>query len=225
MKFIDETPVLTVDEEKVGQIDRVVIDPSSQVVTHLIVEKGFLFPEDKVVPVSFVVAANEEQVLLKKTKDQLDLQPFVETEYIPLHEIDEEDRYDPKFQRPLYAYPAYPAATSTVWGTPWFFNPNHRTWSVEVTERNIPEDAIALNEGAKVYSYDGEHVGEIESVYTTDEENRVTHFVISRGFFFKDYKLVPAFWVTKTEEEEVRLGVHSDTLRSLPDHAFQESVP
>lgn len=224
MKFVDNTTVLTADEEKVGKIDRVVIDPSTREVSHLVVEKGFFFPEDKVIPVSLVAEANEDQVLLRETKEDLSLQHFVETEFIPVETLDSrEDRDVTTYRHPYYAYPAI--GTRASWGTGWFYDPLFNTRTAEVTERNVPDDAIALNEGAKVYSYDGEHVGEIEAVYTTDEENRITHFVISRGLLFEDYKLIPVFWVTKTEEEKVQLGVKSDTLASLPDHAFQESVP
>ncbi len=223
MKFADETPVFTADEEKIGQIDRVVIDPSSWEVSHLVVEKGFFFPEDKVIPVSLVAEATEEQVLLSKTNENLNLEPFIETEFIPIETLDgTEDRDVATYRRPYYSYPAI--GTTASWGTGWFYDPLFGTRTTEASERNVPDDAIALNEGAEVYSYDGEHVGEIESVYTTDEENRITHFVISRGLLFEDYKLIPMFWVTKTEEEKVQLGVPSDTLRDLPDHAFEESL-
>lgn len=219
MKFVDKTPVFTADNEQVGKIDRVVIDPATQQVSHLIVEKGFFFTEDKVIPVSAVTEANEERVLLEKAKDELELPKFEITDYIPLHEIDQENRYDPIYQYPLYAYP--PIGTTSTWGSAWYYNPSFDTPAVEVTRRNIPEDAIALDEGAEVYSQDGERIGDIESVFTTDEANQVTHFVVSSGFFFETRKLIPVFWVSRTQENEVHLGVHSDTLKELSDYEYE----
>ncbi|MGJ3238013.1 MAG: PRC-barrel domain-containing protein [Anaerolineae bacterium] len=223
MQFYDETPVLTADEEKVGQIDRVVIDPSTGEVSHLIVEKGFFFPEDKVIPVSLVAEASAERVLLKKMEDQLDLQPFTETEFIPAQALDNNTDRDVAINRhPYYAYPAI--GTTASWGTGWFYNPLFDAGSVEVTERNIPDNAIALDEGAEVYSSDDEHVGDIDSVFTTDDANRITHFVISQGIFFDAHKLIPVSWIKRVEEEKVLLGVHSETLDAVPNYDPESEV-
>lgn len=219
MKFVDKTPVFTADNEQVGKVDRVVIDPASQQVSHLIVEKGFFFTEDKVIPVSAVADANEERVLLEKAKDELELPKFEITEYIPLYEIDHKDRYRKEYRHPLYAYPSV-GATST-WGTAWYYNPGFDSQSAKVTRRNIPEDAIALREGAEVYSRDGEHIGDIESVITTDDSNHITHFVISRGLFVENQKLIPVFWVSRTEENKVYLGIRADILNELPDYEYE----
>jgi membrane protein YdbS with pleckstrin-like domain len=42
--------------------------------------------------------------------------------------------------------------------------------------------------------------------------------VISQGILFKDRKLVPAYWVTSVEEEQVRLSVNSRLLERLPSY-------
>lgn len=57
MQFKEGTDVFTIDGDKVGSIDRVVIDPRNNEVTHLVVRKGFFFPTDKVVPMDLVRTA------------------------------------------------------------------------------------------------------------------------------------------------------------------------
>jgi sporulation protein YlmC with PRC-barrel domain len=46
MQFKENAEVFTSTGEKDGRIDRVVIDPNSNELTHLVVKKGFLFTKD-----------------------------------------------------------------------------------------------------------------------------------------------------------------------------------
>ena len=71
MKFKQDTDILTADGEKIGQIDRVVVDPRTNEVTHLVIRQGFLFPEDHVISVDEVEQATDDQVTLKSTKKAL----------------------------------------------------------------------------------------------------------------------------------------------------------
>jgi sporulation protein YlmC with PRC-barrel domain len=66
MQFKENAEVLTSSGEKVGRIDRVVIDPKSKELTHVVVKKGFLFTKDKVVSVDHVETTNEDRILLKR---------------------------------------------------------------------------------------------------------------------------------------------------------------
>ena len=64
-------------------------------------------------------------------------------------------------------------------------------------------------------SSDGEHVGDIERIFVEADSNKITHFVISQGFF-KDHKLIPAHWARTVEEDKVQLVVYSELLQDLP---------
>ena len=69
MQFKENAEVLTSTGDKIGRIDRVVIDPKSNEVTHLVVKKGILFTKDKVVPLEQVEAANGDEIILKAGSD------------------------------------------------------------------------------------------------------------------------------------------------------------
>ena len=56
MEFKEGAVVFSSDDKKVGHIRRVVIDPKTEEVTHLVIEKGFLFVEDRVIPIEEVQA-------------------------------------------------------------------------------------------------------------------------------------------------------------------------
>jgi uncharacterized protein YrrD len=69
-----------------------------------------------------------------------------------------------------------------------------------------------------VISADGNHVGDIERLYTDSEKHRVTHLLISRGFLLHELKRVPAFWIKSLEADEVHLSVDAALLERLPQH-------
>lgn len=116
--------------EKIGSIDRVVIDPETKEASHLVVEKGVLFTTNKV----------------------------------------------------------------------------------------ISDETVALKEGAKVISKDGEHIGNVEEVIIETAEDVATHIVVSKGFFLKDRKLVPSIWISDVDEDQVILSVWSDLFDQLPEY-------
>jgi uncharacterized protein YrrD len=203
------TSVVTAGGEEIGKINRFVLDPATNEVTHLVVQKGWLFAEDKVVPFELVSSATEDKVVLHEDIENLDeLPPFEETHFIRAQEADVSRGGSPRMGRhPAYYW--YPP--SGYVGYPVGFY----GWPPMETIRNIPGDTIPLKEGTDVISSDGEHVGDIERLFVETDSNKATHFVISQGLF-KDRKLIPAHWVRTVEEEKVQLVVSSEFLESLP---------
>lgn len=220
MEFKKDTDVFTVDDKQVGQVDRVVLDPRTKEVTHIIVRKGWFFTEDKVVPVEMIAEATEAKVRLRSDISNLEALPdFEETHYIAIDEAELARSSRPvTYASPLYWYPpalplgGYPYATYPGYPIPPY---------VTEVEQHIPEGTVALKEGAKVVAADGEHVGNIEELVTDSSTGRVTHVVISQGLLLKERKLVPSNWIDTVDEDEVHLGVRSGTLGSLHPYERQ----
>ena len=83
------TSVFTSGGEAVGKINRIVLDPATNEVTHLVVQKGWLYSEDKVVPFEMVDSATEDKVVLKENIDNFDgLPPYEEAHYIRTRDAD-----------------------------------------------------------------------------------------------------------------------------------------
>ncbi len=221
MQLKEGTHVFTADNQDVGQIDRVVIDPATEEVTHIIVRQGFLFTEDKVIPMDWVVSATDERVTLRSEMNNLDdLPDFEQTHYVSMPEEERRALGYPTsgYVSPIYGYPPYGAAWPAY--SPAAFGQHDQQYAAR-TEQNIPENTAALKNGARVMSSDEQHVGEIESVLVDSSSKQATHFVISQGLFFKDRKLVPAAWVRTLMEDEVYLGVTARTLEQLPEYQPQ----
>jgi len=207
--------VFTRNGEEVGKINRFVLDPATNKVTHIVIQKGWLLPEDKVVQFQ-VVDSSEDKLVLNEDIGSFDeLPPFEETYFV---RATDDDQSAPRSTGdPVYSYaPAYywyPAVGDRGFGMgyPYALPPSE-------TRRNIPEDTIALQEGTDVISSDGEHVGDVERLVVEPDSNKTTHFVISQGVLFKDHKLVPVHWVRSVAEDKVRLTVPSRLLERLPPH-------
>jgi uncharacterized protein YrrD len=222
MQFKENADVLTSTGDKVGRIDRVVIDPKSKELTHLVVKKGFLFTEDKVVPLDHVETTNEDQVVLKEgLEDPDDFPDFEETHYIPAEEAGKFAKRDLGGTRPLAWY--YPMPGAAWWrmrmgAYPGYPEPPY----VSRTELNIPDNTVPLEEGAEVVGSEGDHVGDVERVYTEEEEQRVTHLLISQGLISKTRKLIPTMWVEHVLQDKVRLSVSKEFVEGLPEYAPQD---
>ena len=222
MEFREGTEVFTVGGEKAGEIERVVIDPRTKQVTHVVVEKGFLFTENRVLPIEVIESADADRVVLSaKVDEDLDAWPiFEETYTIPLEEARAAETLEGTGQvprtrpaRPYYWYPPVGVAYSGgALGVPYY------PGTLIEVERNVPEGSAALKEGAAIYSADDEHVGDVERVFTDSESDAVTHLLISQGLLFKSHKLVPAGWIADVTDDEVFLSVEKRVLERLPDY-------
>jgi uncharacterized protein YrrD len=218
MQFKEDAKVVTADGEKVGTIDRVVLDPNTKEVTHLVVKKGLLFSEDKVVPMSLVGPATEDKVTIRETEEELEQLPdFRETHYVPVKEVTHPEPDTAYWAPPLYLYPP----TGGWWRTTGYADYS-RPPNVAKTETNIPEGTVALEEGADVISSDGKHVGDIERIFTEPLEGRATHLLISEGLFLKEKKLIPTGWVADVFEDSLKLSVSSEFVDDLPEYQKQD---
>lgn len=210
MQFQENAAVISADGQEIGRIDRVVLNPQTKTVTHLVIRPGF-FTEDKLLPVQLVAVTSRERVmLLEKATDLQDLPLFEEIHFIPAEDTDP----DANLVRPFYWSPRL---TTGKWGYLGYPLPVEETEPRKTeTTRNIPDNTVALKGGATVISADGQQVGNVERILTQPQGDRATHFVVSQGWLFKERRVIPISWISTIDEEEVRLFVSADRLGQLP---------
>lgn len=218
MELKEGMGVFTPSGEEVGKVNRFVLDPGTNEVTHIVIQKGWLLPEDKVLPFEMVNSVTDDRVMLSEEVGDFDkLPPFEETHFV--RAADDTPGDPGAIEGSIYQYaPAYywyPAQSNL--GVP---GPSLApyAWPAGETQRNIPEDTVPLKEGTNIVSSDGKHVGNVERLFLEGDSNKVTHFVISQGVLFKDRKLIPAHWVKSVEEDNVYLIVASKLLERLPSY-------
>lgn len=204
--------VYTPGDEQVGEISGFVLDPGTNEVTHLVVKKGTFFPEDRVIPFDMVRSTEEDKVILNQEIEDVDeLSHFEETHYLRTPGADPDARYgqDSGVMPAYYWYPPHGFAGYPV---------GYYGWPRTETVQNIPPGTAPIPEGANVMSSEGEHVGDVESLFVEGDSHQVTHFLISQGMLFKDHKLVPAHWVNTVSDDKVHLSVSKEVLEDLPEY-------
>lgn len=246
MQFKKDAPVYTADEQQVGAIERVVLDPQTNEVSHLVIRQGWLFTEDKVAPIEFVDTATAERIQLRSGIKNLDQLPqFEEVYYIPYDENTAQATTTPQ-DAPLDADTATTGtedkATTTTYttvtdafslygypplGLAWpehdlgYYGYLDELYTVKV-KRHIPTGAVAIKEGATVVDSQGERVGSVKRIFTNEETGQVTHLLIAEGWLFKEERLLPFDWVRTVGEDEVQLYVKTDVLNRLPAHQREQ---
>lgn len=160
MQFKTGADVFSGEGEKIGTISRVVIDPRTTEVSSLIVGKGVLFRTDKVIPVTLIDLDFEDRIVLKKTNQDIleDFPDFEIAHYVPLDEPD--NPYHDDIEASYWYPPVH------LWWTTGNYVGYPMPEFILKTEKDIPEGTVALEEGAKVISRDGEHVGNVEEIIT-----------------------------------------------------------
>jgi uncharacterized protein YrrD len=211
MQFKEGSRVYTADGKDVGRIDKVVMNPQTKELTHLVVRKGFLFTEDKVLPLSLVASANEDGLMLQAEAGNLDKLPaFEETHYIALDEV-ERGESDYADNSVLYWLPPYDSL-----GYPSIY-PYPPPYTATTTQ-NIPENSVVLEEGTEVYSSNKELLGRVERILTDFPSEIATYFVLTLGQLGSEKKLVPMTWVKQINDGKLYLSVGKSTVERLVEY-------
>jgi uncharacterized protein YrrD len=204
MQFNQRASVVTLDGKGAGHIDRVVIDPKTKEITHLVIQRGLLQKEDLVVPINAVTSEREGELTLHLQSSELEFLPAFEEEHYVL--VDENQSGDTPSTISLS--PAYPGVSLGLPAT----GPKY----VAETHLNIPDNTVALKEGAKVIARDNKEVGHVAQILTSTPADQVTHFLVVKGLLVKEHRLIPVRWVDRLADDEVNLAVNSSTVERLP---------
>lgn len=201
-----DATILAEDGRKVGTLERVVVNPATNVITDVVVRTGGLFsPEEKVVPVELIVETSENKILLHEAAGDLKGFPAFEEDRIVNETGNRDGSSDGSLPSIAVGYPVTAAPVMQVSGEK----------IITRKEQNIPEGTVALKEGAAVLSADDKHVGKVERVLVEPLMDQITHFVISSGLFAKESKLIPIRWVMRVGEDAVHLRVEKSDIENL----------
>ncbi|MEE4194322.1 MAG: PRC-barrel domain-containing protein [Anaerolineae bacterium] len=208
MKFRKGTRMYSSVGENIGELKRVVLDPLNNQISHLVIEKGILVKEDKVIPIGLVEDQSGDRIGLKVTAEELEEFPhFSETHFVLSTNL-------PDSEEDLRTYQYVSSYHWWNGGGLGYATPRLQHQRLG----NIPEDAVALKEGARVMTPKGEKVGYLSSIIADSRDNAITHVVVSDGGINPTRKLVPIFWVDKFTDNEVDLLIREKYYKNLPQY-------
>lgn len=204
-----------------GHVTKLVVEPGTKRLTHLVVERGSLLHHDVVVPISDVAAVKGGAVELNLSSGELNSLPkYAELEFA-MPQADWAERH------------GYPPGNTLVGlsGLAWDGMDFTTAWSdftvVTHVDVGVPETETAIGRGTRVSYHDGE-LGTVERLLLDPKTNKVRALIVRGGHLLSKDVVVPVGWVEHVQEDEVVLAADRALLEKLPEYrselAAEQSV-
>lgn len=204
--------VVARDGEKIGTVDRLVLDTETNELIKFVVHKGMLWSEDRIVDLELVSGVDADgNIHLSVPHDDEDTMPkFVEDTFRVANE--DEARH--------LGYGSYmnTAPWAPIWYAPGgatgsyrpgegpFFHGAETTSGTLESRDNLPDDSTSLDTGTDVIGSDGDKVGEVEEILA-DENGQVSGFVVKSGFIFTHDVQIPMTAVERISHDHIQLNI------------------
>ena len=164
------------DGEEIGSVDRAVVDPHTNEVTHLVIGTGAIFGRDIVVPREDIERASQDgdTIQLDLTKDEL--------ERFPDFEPEQYGAPPPAWVAPAgYGFPAssyaWPVAMDPMLGPVPMVVPEELVDAQEIEE----PDQVTLMKGALVLDRHDDDIGVVDDLRFDAETGQLEGFVLRVG--------------------------------------------
>jgi sporulation protein YlmC with PRC-barrel domain len=182
-----------------GQCTRVIIKPTTEKITHLVVESDHSYPvTEYLVSIKSVVESTPDQIRLSCSNAILMKMPvFEKIQFVP-------------------------ANLTGYYGSPYFMMwPFYAPESTEIplAKDHIPADELTIRRGARVEATDG-HIGRVDEFLINPGNDHITHLVMREGHLWgqKDVT-IPVSQIDHYKDNTVYLKLNKqviDKLSSIP---------
>ena len=208
------TDVYSSDDQKLGELHRIVLARADLRVTHVVVDIGFLrsgrsiwqgglgLEYDRVVPIGDVAVATTERVDLALTAEQFKDLP----EYTP------ETYEQPKDLSP-HEYDL-PDVVTQLHHLSSIFASTPGQWLYENLQK--PEDAVDISEGTPVWRREPhEKLGDVKQLIFDEASGQLRALVIARGFIFKHEVVLPIRHVVELFDDLLHVDIADKDIEAL----------
>jgi hypothetical protein len=193
------------EDDVLGELADVVIDPTTKRVTHLVVQPHHDIAPARLVPIELAQVADGQEISLRCTVEEMhQLAPVHEFTYLRLGEfpVDDPD-WDVGVQE-LLAMPYYEPGLDPV---------SHGADAGIIYDR-IPKGEVEVRRASTVTSADGHHLGHVDGFVVDGAQ--ITHIVLEHGHLWGRRDLtVPIGAVAKVETDAVTLSLSKDEVGAL----------
>jgi sporulation protein YlmC with PRC-barrel domain len=175
-----------------GHSTYVILNPVTDEVTHIVVEReGFPFT-DRLVPMGMVEHSTSKQVELRCSSDELaEMESFTETEFVRPANVS---------SLPLLMWP-YAAAEEAL---------------MPLEHERIPAGELAVRKSARIRATDGE-VGRVDEFLVDPEDGQITHLVMREGHLWGSKEIaIPVSAIAQIKEDMVYLKLDKAEIEALP---------
>jgi sporulation protein YlmC with PRC-barrel domain len=198
---------------KLGEIDRIMFDPNTQRVEHLVVKHGLLTL--RVVPFHEIARVDADGVHLRIDEEEFghmpdfnsDLDRARDPDYIAPPAEETDGRSGLGFQMDtLTARGAMGYASDKPMGYPGY-------------EQKMPDDKQlpAIGRGTDVFEAGGEKVGEVGDLSVESDTGMAARIVVRRGLILKNNVEIPLDWLDAWTPRGVGLTVPKSDIEALAE--------
>ena len=190
---------------KFGKLQKLVVDPKSMEITDLVVGKGVIRTEERIVPVSDVDRATDEYVMLSINDTKLEEYP----EYVEfLSNSPVEVRTKSEQKTINSAYVAHPY----IFGPAGHYSPVlHR----QVIHSNVHPEYEVVGRGTPVHNQN-KKIGDVDHLLVDAGSGELTHLGVDPGVFASSI-IVPISTIDRVNEEGVFLIVDEEEIEQFPE--------
>jgi sporulation protein YlmC with PRC-barrel domain len=220
---MNETEEFTIEAEVLckdgicGTLKRVVVNPITRTLTHLVVEPTYLRGDRRLVPVGLVDSADRQIRLRCSLSEFGALQEAEETRLLP--GAPGEWRYE---QDHMLSLPYYPlgsdhalAGSDPEFGgaavPPTLEGPEY----TQVTYLHIPVGEVEIRRGDHVHATDGT-IGKVQGLVIDPRDHTVTHVLLEEGHLWGHKEVAIPIAAVIGLDDGVRLSMTKDEVRDLP---------
>jgi uncharacterized protein YrrD len=207
--------VLSADDQDIGSIDRLIVDPGTSEVRAAVIRKGVFLPRDIEVPLSSLTQAESGELRLDMTADDVKHLPeFAEEMYI--------------LPPPHYQLPDGYTAGSLYWPAGTMMGPPQNipvtTAPTEpsmdpsvrdaVLESGSPQDfdEAVIGKGSTVIGRDGESIGKVEELAFDAKTGALSGLVVRSGLLMHNDRHIASSLIDSVSEGVITLTVDADQL-------------
>jgi hypothetical protein len=184
-----------------GQSTRVILKPTTEEITHLVVSNES-FPETEyLVSIDHVAESTPDQIRLNCSCNELSkMLIFDKIEFVPSNLTG--------FTGAAYMmWPYYAPAASYI----------------TIENEQIPADELAIRRGARVEAADG-HVGRVDEFLINPSNDHITHLVMREGHLWgKKDVTIPVSQIDHYKENTVYLKLNKQDIEKLPSIPVRHS--
>jgi sporulation protein YlmC with PRC-barrel domain len=197
---MDETRQFTIgavaraSDGECGDLKRVVVNPVSKTVTHLLIEPKHRSGLGRLVPLDLVGGTGSGEILLRCTKAEFEQLDFAEeTAFRP--GVDEFGDYEPGDS---FAWPYFGANSS-----------------IPVTYVSVPVGEVSVRRGDHVHAVDGD-IGKVEGLVVESEGQHVTHVLLQEGHLWGRKEVAIPIAAVASVNNGIRLNITKKDVQDLP---------
>jgi sporulation protein YlmC with PRC-barrel domain len=179
-----------------GKSTYVIINPTTQQVTHFVVKEKRSCHTERLVPVDRIKETTHDLIRLRCTKGELaKMEPFIEIEFA---------QRNISYVDPVVSLSQMRSCVVS------------KTTAVPVRHARIPPGELAVHRGAHVEATDG-HVGRVDEFLVDQATGHITHLVLLGGHLWSQKDVtVPISQIDHIEEDTIYLKLDKHAVESLP---------